>query len=283
MSDFDQAIALVDALYNAAALHMLYENDPNVGQRNVYTSLTYGPDGDLRSIPTTVEVVAYGRFTALRKRLTRAEALIFVSAARTGSASVDGYTVAFDLDEEVRGFRPGCAVEAPNQYSPFPTSMWTREHVGREKSVEGVVLSRASVWSIQDRLRFLDEARWMAVIVRGSPEKIGDLDEWWPTLVEVTSSCSASQLSVAFPRNTLPAGLHSSIRVSCEMFASDLEIAHAVFDGAGPHAPRVMDASGSRVTLTVGDVVLDRQANWHVRTVGFNLHGALTISKRHSV
>ena len=73
MSDFDQAIALVDALYNAAALHMLYENDPTVGQRNVYTSLTYGPDGDLRSIPTTVEVVAYGRFTALRKRLTGAE------------------------------------------------------------------------------------------------------------------------------------------------------------------------------------------------------------------
>jgi hypothetical protein len=264
-------MVFIDGLCNAAALHMLYENDPAIGQRNVYASLTYGRDVDLRSIPKTVEIVQYGGFTALRKRLTRAEAKLFIDAARTGTASIDGYTIAFDLDEEVCGFRPGCAVEPPNQRSPFPASMWTREHIGRVKSADGVLLTRSSVWPIKDRLRFLDESRWTAIILRNNPEKIGDLDEWWPTPVEVTSNCSAGQLRVTLQRNILPAHLHSAIRVSCEIYANGLESAHAEFQGAGPYGPKPMDANGSRVTLTVDDVVLDRQSGYYVRSIGLNL------------
>ncbi len=46
---------------------------------------------DMRSVPPTLELGAYGRFTVARKRVDRATAATFIQAAMAGLATLDGY------------------------------------------------------------------------------------------------------------------------------------------------------------------------------------------------
>ncbi len=91
VSDFPKVISILDPLYDAASLHVVYENDQQIGQRNLYTSVAYGRAADMRSVPPTLELEAYGRFTVARKRVDRATAATFIQAAMAGLATLDGY------------------------------------------------------------------------------------------------------------------------------------------------------------------------------------------------
>ena len=153
---------MLDSLYDAASIHIVYENDPQIGQRNLYASVAYGRAADMRSLPTMLDIHAYGRrFTVARKRVDRATAEIFIKAASDGLATLDGYDITFELSDEMcEGFRPAGSVTAMIQNSPFDTSLWTRERIGRPKRIGSRLLQRSTLWDLAQDLAFLNQACW---------------------------------------------------------------------------------------------------------------------------
>ncbi len=85
---FHAAIELTEPLYTAAVIHLVVELRESLWC-NLYTSVIYGREIDLLSVPDFVEEVPYEQQSVicLRVRLGRREAEAFLESARNGSAS----------------------------------------------------------------------------------------------------------------------------------------------------------------------------------------------------
>ncbi|MDF2434850.1 MAG: hypothetical protein JWP44_4481 [Mucilaginibacter sp.] len=272
VSDFPKAISILNPLYDAASVHVVYENDQQIGQRNLYATVAYGRAADMRSVPTTLELQAYGRFTVARKRVDRAMAAAFIQGATVGLATLNGYEVAFELGNEiVEGFRPAGSFSTMIQKSPFNTSLWTRERIGVGKRVGARLLEKSAIWDLAADLAFLNEARWSAIPLLGRLEKLGDLDEWWPSPVEIESRNPKGTLQVEVSRNIVPSTRHATLSVRGTALADGLEVADVSLSGPGPYAPLPTNADGSELTVYVDGIAMHRTAGHYVRTIGMRL------------
>lgn len=145
---FEQAIALTRSLYNSAALHLVAE-DKNGVWVNRYTSVTYGREEDLRSVPPVpgakCEEQSGARFLCLRQRLPLKDAEDFVAGAIRGSVSIGAYTVTYDVEPAVTGFRPAHTSGDLAEGSMWNSSGWSREYVGRDVFKEMIVAVQMGV------------------------------------------------------------------------------------------------------------------------------------------
>jgi hypothetical protein len=166
---FEQAVQLTHGIYTFAALHLIAEQK-NGAWVNRYTCLTYGREEDLRSVPPApgpkCEEGGGATFLCLRQRFTRDEAEKFVSQAILGSVGVDTYTVAYDVEPAIVGFRPENASGDLAEGSLWHSAGWSREYVGKMKEIAGHTLTLLSAWRIDESLDFLRKAIWMPIPLR---------------------------------------------------------------------------------------------------------------------
>jgi hypothetical protein len=263
MGDFIRAFDIVDPICDAASIHVVAEGADG---RNLYTSVIYGRHCDMRSVPLVADVVNYGTFRAARQRVDKSVAHSFVQAAEGGVAYVGGFAVKFSFgDDVVEGFRPASTANAYVQTSPFNVSLWTREHIGTEKRVGTKTLSRATLWDIAATLDFLDEARWSAIPLMHRPEKLGDLDEWWFSPIEVESRNPAATVEVRISRNIVPTTHSVSVRGT--LIANELVVGSISLKGVGPYAPYPMEVDASEIAVSVDGILMDQSFGHYVRTV----------------
>jgi hypothetical protein len=268
---FEQAVQLTHALYNFAALHLIAEQK-NGTWVNRYTSLTYGREEDLRSVPPRVgakcEEEGGSTFLCLRKRLPREEAEQFVSSAAQGSARIDTYTVVYDVEPAVTGFRPAHTSGDLAEGSLWNSSGWSREYIGRVKEAGGYPLTRSTAWRIEECLGFLGRAIWLPIPLRQHPEKLGDLDEFWPTPIDFEVRRVDGACVIEIARDILKPDDHQ-LTISGALIQNDLICGHIYFSGRGPHKLPI-EPDAVDLILCVNGVPFDAQANWFLSRIGMH-------------
>lgn len=259
---FEQAVQLTHAIYNCAALHLIAEQKDGAWV-NRYTSLTYGREEDLRSVAPAlgakVEEGGGAKFLCLRQRLTRDEAEKFVSQAILGSVGVDMYTLAYDVEPAIVGFRPENAPGDLAEGSLWYSSGWSREYVGKMKEIAGHTLTLLSAWRIDESLDFLRKAIWIPVPLRGHPEKLGDFDEFWPAPITFDVGRVDGVSVVKIAHDILMIEDHD-LTISGALIQNDLIWGHVCFKGRGPHTLPI-DPEAIDLTLCVRGVPLDAKAH----------------------
>jgi hypothetical protein len=94
---FDSAVQLTQTLYSTAVIHCVAEKRESEWC-NLYTSLTYGREIDLLSVPDYVEHDKYGaKLLCLPWRVQRSAAELLVSEASKGSATFDSWTMEYAI------------------------------------------------------------------------------------------------------------------------------------------------------------------------------------------
>ena len=259
---FAQAVQLTQAVYTFAALHLIAEQKAGAWV-NRYTSLTYGREEDLRSVPPALgakcEEGSGATFLCLRQRITRDEAEKFVSQATQGSVGIDTYTVAYDVEPAIVGFRAENPSGDLADGSLWHSSGWSREYVGRVKEVAGHALTLLSAWRINESSDFLRKAIWVPIPLREHPEKLGDLDEFWPTPItfDVGRVDGVSAIRIAYD---ILKPEDDDLTISGVLIQNDLIWGHVCFKGGGPHKLPI-DPEAIDLTLCVRGVPLDAQAH----------------------
>jgi hypothetical protein len=259
---FEHAVQLTHALYSFAALHLIAEKKDGAWV-NRYTSLTYGREEDLRSVPPACgakcEEGGGSTFLCLRQRLTRNEAENFVSEATKGSAGIGTYTVTYDVEPPIVGFRPESPSGDLADGSLWYGSGWSREYVGKVKQACGHDLTRSAVWRIKESLDFLRKVIWLPIPLREHPEKLGDLDEFWaaPITFDVGKLDGACAIKIA--HDILKPEDHD-LTISGVLIQNDLIWGHVCFKGRGPHKLPI-DPDAIDLTLCVRGVPLDAKAH----------------------
>ena len=184
---FKTAIELTLPIYTTAVVHTVAEFRGSQWC-NLYTSVIYGREIDLLSVPNYVDHAVYGQSVlCLRVRLNRSDAESFVASARNGSAILGSWTVAYATGEVVTGLRPANSFSDMNEQSFWETSLWSREAIGTQKSFDGGALRGSNAWKVAEYLPCLDEARWLPIPLQRYPEKLGDFDEIWPSPLSLES------------------------------------------------------------------------------------------------
>ncbi|MGA2606626.1 MAG: hypothetical protein ABSH01_04110 [Terriglobia bacterium] len=261
-NQFEQAIALTRSLYNFAALHLIAE-DKNGVWVNRYTSVTYGREQDLRSVPPVpgakCEEQAGTRFLCLRQRLPRKDAEDFVARAIRGSVSIGAYTVTYDVEPAITGFRAASMRGDLADGSLWNSSGWSREHIGRVKEAGGYVLTRSTAWRIKDCVEFLRKVIWLPIPLREHPEKLGDLDEFWPAPIEFDVRGAKGSGTIEIVYDILHPEDHR-LMICGSLIQDDLVWGHVCLRGTGPH-PLPIDPDAVDLTLCVDGVPLDAKAH----------------------
>jgi hypothetical protein len=261
-SSFEQAVQLTHTLYNFAALHLIAEKK-NGTWVNRYTSLTYGREEDLRSVPPKLgaksEEGGGSTFLCLRQRLPREEAEQFVSGAVRGSASIGTYTVVYDIEPAITGFRPAHTLGNLAEGSMWNSSGWSREYIGSAKEVGSHPLTRSTAWRIEEGLGFLRKAIWLPIPLQQHPEKLGDLDEFWPTPIDFEVRRANGAIVIEIAHDILkPEDNH--LTISGVLIQNDLICGHVHFKGKGPHELPI-DPDAIDLVLCVNGVPFDAKAN----------------------
>jgi hypothetical protein len=224
---------IVDAS-NAAALTVLAESR-DATLHNIYTTVIYGREVDLRSFPTGGDdvVVPDTPFRILRKRMTANEARAFITEAESGVGRLADWQVSYGVGEAIASFRADDHVEPGPRGPLFSTSTWGRERVGAMKRLEQLELTDRNLPSIAERLKVFNIQRAATAPVARHPEKLGDLDEFYfsPVDVESESDAESTSISVAWISEPLPGDL----RIDVTLYKDDLETAHVAFSSAGTH------------------------------------------------
>jgi hypothetical protein len=265
---FEQAVELTRNLYNFAALHVVAEDIGGVWV-NRYTSVTYGREEDLRSVPPVVGAKRERHdghdFLCLRQRLRRNDAEEFVSAAIRRNAQIGADSISYDVEPAITGFRPEKPSRELADASLWNASGWSREHIGIVKEAAGLVLSNSTAWQFDEALGFLRKVIWLPIPLREYPEKLGDLDEFWPTPIEFEVQSTGGAANVEIVRDLLKV-TGDRITISGTLIQHDLIAGHVVFNGLGPHSLPI-DPDAIDLVLCVDGVPVDAKAHRFLRQI----------------
>jgi hypothetical protein len=127
------------------------------------------------------------------------------------------------------------------------------------KEAAGYALTRSAAWRINESLEFLRKVIWLPVPLREHPEKLGDLDEFWPTPItfDVGRVDDACAIKIAYdilkPKD-------DDLTISGVLIQNDLIWGHVCFTGRGPHKLPI-DPEATDLTLCVRGVPLDAKAH----------------------
>jgi len=262
---FKTAVELTLPTYNTAVIHTVAELR-GLQWCNLYTSVIYGREIDLLSVPDYVDHAVYGQSVlCLRVRLNRPDAEGFVASARNGSATCGSWTVAYTTREVVTGFRPATSFGDMNEHSFWETSLWSREAIGTQKNFDGEDLRRSNAWKVAEYLRCLDEARWLPIPLRRHPEKLGDLDEIWPSPLSLESrnGDGAWELEVT---SIAPSLLIREITITGTLLRDDLIVRALHLNGRGPHRINE-DVDHINLLTSIDGVPMDAHAHGFLRSM----------------
>jgi hypothetical protein len=265
-SDFLRATTLIEQDADFAALHVLIEEASNDRWHNLYMSVTYGPEADFRSIPINLEESRYGSLCAIRQRITIATAKQLVAAAASGTTRIDVFDIEFTVDEVVEGFRP---TERWNRLDPGPlhgASSWRRERIGIRKVLSDVELSEESVYDIAERLSFLNQARWQGIPLLRHPEKLGDIDEVWPSPVVFHERRAGDGSGIVVELTDDRLGVDPGLLSMTGTAYKNGMICRTVSE-AGAFPKLLPDADCTDLRLFVDGIVMDQSSGCFVNTV----------------
>lgn len=277
---FQSAVELLQPTYTHAALHVIAELR-GTQWCNLYTSVIYGREIDLLSVPTYYEHAMYGSsLLCVRTRTARPEADAFLASAKTGTAVVDHWPIVFAVDEFAAGFRPATTDTDISESSFWGTSLWTREWIGTEKMFDGERLKNSNAWKVAEYLDCLLEARWLPIPLHRHPEKLGDIDEIWPSPISLESSIrdEACEFEVTSQEPSL---LGCKLAITGRLLRHDLIIRAVNHAGRGPHR---IDEAIDRIDLlvTVDGIPMDAHAHGFIRamavTTSFQNNDSYTVS-----
>lgn len=266
---FDTALQLTQRIYTTAVVHCVAELRASEWC-NLYTSVTYGRQIDLLSVPAYLDHGEYGTtLLCLRVRVDRAEAERLLAEAREGSVNYGSWNVKYEIEEVITGFRPACASTDLNEKSFWDKSLWCRESIGSKKEFNGERLRRSSAWRVGNYLECLREVRWAPIPLAHHPEKLGDLDEIWPTpiAIEVGSEGNSSTIRVAtidsmlFDRDMITIGT---------LLRNNLIVGAVHFAGEGPLYFEE-EFNGIDILTTIDGAPMDGQAHRFVRAMNMEM------------
>jgi hypothetical protein len=270
-NSFAQAVSLTESLYTYAAIHVFAEENGGVWL-NRYTSVTYGRPADLRSIPPTagnkIEEQGGKRFLCLRQRLPLNEITQFVEGAVNGRGIIADHAIIYDLEPAITGFRPSSSSSELHEASLWNSSGWSREYIGKVKEVAGFALTSSTAWKLQDLLGFLQKVIWMPIPVREHPEKLGDLDEFWPTPISFGIRRAGNYGTINIEHNILSVDQHR-VSISGALIQNDLISDYVSFTGLGPHLLSI-DPDAIDLTLSVDGIPFDTKANRFISRISMN-------------
>ena len=276
---FQTAVDLMQPIYTTAVIHIVAELRDSQWF-NLYTSVIYGREIDLLSVPDYVDHALYDpSLLCMRRRLSRSSAEAFTVAALTGTATCGSWTITYVTEGEVVGFRPATAASDLNESSFWETSLWSRERIGRAKIFDGKPLRNSNAWEVAEYLKPLCEARWLPVPLRRHPEKLGDLDEIWPSPISLESRSrdGAWALEVASIDISL---LARDVAITGSLLKNDLIVRALHYHGQGPHTIKE-DVDAIAVMVTVDGIPMDAHAHRYLRSI--SMRGTLYSGKSYTV
>jgi hypothetical protein len=276
---FRAAVEMTRSIYDTAVIHLVAELR-DAEWCNLYTSVIYGREIDLLSVPDYVDYATYNEsILCLRKRLGRPLAESFVASAQTGAASCGSWAIKYAIDEDTAGFRPATVPGDLNEPSFWETSLWAHERIGTEKIFHGEPLRQSNAWKVAKYLGCLDEARWLPIPVQRHPEKLGDLDEIWPSPLSLASRNCDGGWSVEVTSIDPPL-LTREIAISGSLLCNDLIIQTVHFHSSGPHKVDA-DVDAIDLLVTIYGVPMDAHAHRYLRSM--TMRTTLYSSDRYTV
>jgi hypothetical protein len=136
-TSFETAVQLTESIYTTAVIHCIAEQRDSEWC-NLYTSVIYGREMDLLSVPSFIDYAEYvPKLLCLRLRVGRAEAERLLASAREGSTNYGSWTIKYAIGEVVSGFRPAGVRTDMNEKSFWDRSLWCRENIGSNKKFNG--------------------------------------------------------------------------------------------------------------------------------------------------
>jgi hypothetical protein len=266
---FETAVQITSTIYTHAVIHCVAESIDGNWQ-NLYTSVIFGREIDLLSVPDQIEHREYEQNkVCLRVRLSREKAERLLSEAKGGLARYGAWEVRYRLAEYVEGFRPGGPINDLVDQSFWEQSLWAREGIGSPKVFGTSELNRSNAWMLSGYLPFLKEARWSPIPLARHPEKLGDLDEIYPSpfAIETGNDNGTSTLQVATIDNRLDS--HEIVTMGTLM-QNDLIVRSLYLEGRGP-LRFDEDFNGMDMLTTVDGIPMDAQAHWLMRSFAMSV------------
>ena len=262
---FQAAIEMMQPIYTAAVIHLIAELR-GAQWCNLYTSVIYGREIDLLSVPDYVEDARYGAsILCIRARVSRPRAEAFVTSARTGVTTCGPWTISYATQEVAVGFRPATAQTDLNESSFWETSLWTREWIGTEKIFNGEQLRNSTAWRVAEYLGCLNEARWLPIPLQRYPEKLGDIDEVWPSPLSLESR-NLNQVWEFEVVSLDPSLLIRDVAITGSLVREDLIVSALHLHGSGPHTiDETIDAIN--LLITVDGIPMDAHAHRYLRSL----------------
>ena len=152
-----------------------------------------------------------------------------------------------------------------NEASFWETSFWSRETIGVRKVFRGEMLHRSNAWRVAEYLECLGEIRWAPIPLQRFPEKLGDIDEVWPSplTLEVFRADQGSQIKVV---SSDPALLERRIDVTGTLIREDLIVGALHLQGPGPHAVSE-NFSVINALVSVDGVLMHAQAHGFIGAI----------------
>jgi hypothetical protein len=152
-----------------------------------------------------------------------------------------------------------------NEHSFWETSLWSREAIGTQKNFDGKDLRRTNAWKVAEYLRCLDEARWLPIPLQRHPEKLGDLDEIWPSPLSLESrnGDGAWELEVT---SIAPSLLTLDVRITGTLIRHDLILGALHLNGRGPHRINE-DVDRINLLTSIDGVPMDANAHGFMRSM----------------
>jgi len=262
---FEAAAEMLQPTYTHAALHVIAELR-GTQWCNLYTSFIYGREIDLLSVPAYYEHAIYdSSVLCVRARITRLGADTLLASAQTGTAMVGNWSIVFAVEEVAAGFRPATTETNVNESSFWETSLWTREWIGTEKLFNGERLKNSNAWKVAEYLDCLLEARWLPIPLHRHPEKLGDIDEIWPSPISLESSIREDAYEFEV-RSQEPSLLSRNLAITGRLLRNDLIIRAVNHVGRGPHR---IDEAIDKIDLlvTVDGIPMDAHAHGFIRAL----------------
>lgn len=256
---------LLEQIYKHGALHIVAEPMPDGSFRNLYTTVIYGTENDLRSTPRVATARMIGEFLAIRWQRTFLELQELIAAGEGGTISIDARTIRYDVEPPVVGFRRGMAADRWMSASMWHRSLWCRERAAMTKSLADLPLNERFLSTIVEKLRPLDIEELGPVPIARFPEKLGDLDEFWPSPIHIYRTDGET---VTIDVHSRYLGSDHRISGRAILFHRGLESHHLEFTGASWSMPQ---ADRLDLTVNVDGFPMYATSGMLIKSVPFNL------------
>lgn len=249
-----RALAILQPLNDAAVIHIVAERVEDGLLRNIYTLVMYGCGETMHSIATEFDVHTYdARYVCLRYRIHAADVDFVTAAIGIGLLTISKYRIAYEVGEPRIGFAPNY-IRDDNKLTTLAISRssWVRMRECSKKRIGDIELSERSLPGIAKQLSFLNALRWTATNISLYPEKLGNVEEWWPT--PIFASVAQKKLWVADPDDLAQS---HRVTIAVRILERGLQTDALLLNGVGPH-----DLSESfdsvEIDLFLDEVVMDR-------------------------